>query len=172
MIITVFGGGVISEEEYQQALKLGEKIAKKGYTLKNGGYGGTMEAVSKGCCESKGTVIGICVKGHPFSKTGKPNEYLTEIMEEKTLHERLKKLLETDVIIILPGSIGTLGELFISWAESIAKEKLSQKAPVIYLVGEKNKKLLNFLKDNGFINAEYLKHIRQLDTINSIEILN
>ncbi len=166
MIITVFGTGTPTERGYNEAYELGKKIAQAGHTLKNGGYGGTMEASAKGCREHGGKVIGVCIKGHPFTDAGKPNDFLSEVILKDNLTERTKELLETDCILVLPGKIGTLEELFKAWAEVYIK-----KEGKVYLLGEKNKKLLNFLVDEGFIDAEHRIHVETVESSDEIEFL-
>src|ERR1700683_2635396 len=48
--ITVFGSSYPreSDNEYATARQLGAELAKKGFSLCTGGYGGVMEAVSRG----------------------------------------------------------------------------------------------------------------------------
>jgi len=167
MIITVFGTGSPTEQGYKEAYELGKKIAKARHILKNGGYGGTMEASAKGCTESEGKVIGICVEGHSFATEGKPNDFLTEVILKKNINERITELLRADYIIVLPGKLGTLEEFFRIWNEMYVN-----RTGKVYLVGEKNKKLLEFLKENDFIsNEKYFEHIHYVDCIENLEFL-
>ena len=146
-------------------------IARAGHTLKNGGYGGTMEAAAKGCLEEGGKTIGICIKGHKIANAGKPNAFLSETIIKENLAERLKELLNTDMIIILKGKIGTLEEFFHAWAENLVKLSESANPIPIFLIGEKNKMLLDFLINHDFINSEHLKHILHLNSINDLDFL-
>jgi hypothetical protein len=167
MIITVFGTGSSTKEEDEVAYELGKKIALAGHVLKNRGYSGTMKASAKGCKDYGGTSIGVCVKGHSFATEGKPNEYLTEVIETNSLTERVTELLKADKIVVLPGKIGTLSELFRTWAEYFTSGKGK-----IYLIGEKNKRLVNFLLENDFFSSKkYLEYIEQVDSINDLDFL-
>ena len=134
MIITVFGTGSPTEEEYKEAYKLGKMIATSGHIVKNGGYGGIMEASAKGCTENGGKAIGVCIKGHSIAYAKKPNDFLTEVIIKDNLTERLNELLNTDILVVMHGKIGTLEELFKAWVEAVAK-----KEGIIYLVGERIK---------------------------------
>ena len=138
MIITVLGTGSPSREEYDEAYELGKKIAKGGHILKNGGYAGIMEATAKGCTENGGKAIGVCIKGHSIAYAKKPNSFLSEVIIKKNLTDRLKELLDTDLIIVMPGKIGTLEEFFKAWVEA----KITNKKGKLYVVGEKNKRLI------------------------------
>jgi len=165
MIITVFGTGSPTEEEYQEAYLLGEKIAKSGHSIKNGGYCGVMEASAKGCTENGGKAIGVCIKGHSIAYERKPNDFLTEVIIKDNLTERLIELLNTDMLVVMPGKIGTLEELFKAWVEAYANGKGK-----IYLVGEKNRKLIKFLLENNFISKkEHCPFIEIVDSINDLK---
>jgi len=167
MIITVFGTGSPTKEGYKEAYELGKKIAKAGHILKNGGYGGTMEAAAKGATENGGKAIGVCIKGHAIAYAKKPNDFLSEVIIKENLTERVNELLKNDILIVLEGKIGTLEELFKAWVEIYSKGKGK-----IYLVGKKNKKLLDFLIKENFINKdEHLKFIEYVDTIDDLEFL-
>jgi len=161
--ITVFGAGSPTKEGYEEAYRLGKRIAEAGHTLKNGGYGGTMEAAAKGCKENGGKVIGICIEGH-FSSAKKPNDFLTETILKKNVAERIKELLNTDMLIVLTGQIGTLEELFVAWVDMFIKGKGK-----IFLVGEKNKRLLDFLVKEGFIDSKHLKFIEPVEKIDDLK---
>jgi len=170
MIITIFGSETPTDKGYSEAYKLGKKIASKKHILKNGGYGGTMEASAKGVSELRGEVIGVCIKGN-FAESRKPNKYLSKIIEEKNLGDRINELLKADAIIVLEGHIGTLEELFVAWAENAVNELHKLKTIPIYLVGRRNKLLLDFLIKNNFINKGRLHLVNYVDSMDKIEFL-
>lgn len=168
MIITVFGTGSPTKEEYEEGYALGKKIAEARHIVKNGGYAGIMEASAKGCTDNGGKAIGVCIKGHSIAYAKKPNDYLTEVIIKDTMTERLNELLRNDILIVMPGKIGTLEEFFKAWVEAFANKKNK-----IYLVGEKNKKLVNFLVNNNFVNKEeYFPFIEIVDNVNELSFLN
>lgn len=72
ILISVFGGRKTTKEEYALAEELGAEIAKNNWILLCGGRMGVMEAVSKGCSEAGGTVIGIL----PGIDTSDANAYV------------------------------------------------------------------------------------------------
>jgi len=163
MIITLFGASHPTESEYQKAYKLGRKIGRKGYTLKNGAYGGTMEASAKGCRKEGGVVIGVGVEGHSIDKLGKPNSYNSKVVVKPNLNERIIEMLNADLIIVLPGQIGTLEEMFMAWAEAI----VGIKQPII-VVGDKMAHLINYLKENKFIREQQLRFVKLAKDIDEI----
>ena len=61
---TLFGGSGnnTQSKEYLETVAIGKFLVQKGYSIKNGGYGGMMEAISKGVREEGGEAIGITCK--------------------------------------------------------------------------------------------------------------
>ena len=118
MNITVFGGAQPKEgtPAYEEAHELGSLLAQRGHTVLNGGYMGTMEAVSRGAHEAGGHVIGVtCIDIEEWRKS-KPNPWIKEEIRKQTLMDRLTALVEgCDAAIALPGGAGTLTEVSLMW---------------------------------------------------------
>ncbi len=115
--MAVFGSSLTREgnEDYNEARRLGELLADAGVTVATGGYGGTMEAVSRGAIEQGGHVIGVTAPAMFPTRTG-ANRYVTEEIQAATLTERIHQLVGlSDAGIALPGSIGTFTELMVAW---------------------------------------------------------
>ena len=114
-VVSVFGSSRIPPDgpEYREAYEVGRLLAEAGYAVCNGGYSGTMEAVSRGAKEAGGRTIGITVD--VFGGRS-PNAYIDEEIGTSTLLLRLDKLTEVaDAYVILGGGIGTLLELALVW---------------------------------------------------------
>jgi len=113
---TTFGASRVDDPKlYEEGVELGRFLAERGYVVKCGGYGGLMEAVSKGVNDAGGEVIGVTLEY--FDKTRPKNPYLTKRIPTKDLFERLKKLIVgSDIFIAQTGSVGTLNEIFMVWA--------------------------------------------------------
>jgi hypothetical protein len=115
-VITVFGSGdpAKGSEAYEQARAVGRVLAELGYTIANGGYGGTMEASARGAHEAGGQTIAV-----PCSIwSSKPREeYFSEIRTTACYDERLARLIElgNSGYVALPGATGTLVELAWVW---------------------------------------------------------
>jgi uncharacterized protein (TIGR00730 family) len=133
MRVTVFGSARLGEDtdEYVEARRLGRMLAERGHVIVSGGYGGIMEAVSRGAHEIGGQVVGVTVA--PWVGRLSPNPYLSEERSAQTLFERLEALVESDGLIALPGGAGTLGEVALAW--NLRQMDLMPAKPVI-LVGE------------------------------------
>ena len=129
----LFGGSGndTNSNEYLETIEIGSFLASEGYTVKNGGYGGMMEAVSKGTTESGGSAIGVtCKQVGP----AEGNQYLSETIVTEKLYDRLKLLIEnTTVFIVQRGGIGTLSEVFLA-LDIIRKEPIGQR-PKMYFIG-------------------------------------
>jgi uncharacterized protein (TIGR00725 family) len=126
--VTIFGSSRDREDspEYKFAYDLGKALAESGYSVCNGGYGGTMEATAKGALEMEGDTIGITVD--LFGS--RVNKYIRKNIQAGSLFERIEKLIETgDAFIALKGGTGTLLEIAAAW-ELMHKNLINEK-PII-----------------------------------------
>lgn len=132
-IITVFGSSTPDaiSDDYQIALELGRAIAAEGWTLCNGGYGGTMEAAAKGATEAGGHTIGVTCAA--FGRRGGPNAYIQQEIPTFDLLSRLNTLMRLGTAyVVLPGGTGTLLELALIW-ETLNKKVLRGRGPIVLL---------------------------------------
>jgi uncharacterized protein (TIGR00730 family) len=116
--IAVFGGSqpIQGEPVYQDALHLGKLLAGAGFVILNGGYIGTMEAVSRGAAEIGGHVIGVTCDEIEAWRPVKANRWVTEEWHYTTLQERMFALIHNaDAYLALPGGVGTLAEITLAW---------------------------------------------------------
>jgi uncharacterized protein (TIGR00730 family) len=114
--ITVFGSSTVREPEptWRLAYDLGRELARSGATVITGGYSGTMEACSRGAAEAGGHVIGVTVE--LFEKRGPVNPWVAERVHAPDLFDRLRHLIRrADGFVALPGSLGTLAEVLLTW---------------------------------------------------------
>jgi uncharacterized protein (TIGR00730 family) len=112
----VFGSSTVQPGDPAWALaeSLGAALADAGADLMTGGYGGAMEACSRGAHERGGHVIGVTVD--LFEARGGANRWVRERVHTATLYDRLQYLVDrANGFVVLPGSIGTLTELFLAW---------------------------------------------------------
>ncbi|NQS90994.1 MAG: LOG family protein [Chloroflexi bacterium] len=133
--ITVFGGSLPKpgSPAYLEAQRLGTLLAEAGYAVQTGGYIGTMEAVSRGASEAGGHVIGVTCDEIESWRPVAPNQWVEQEKRCPTLRKRLDVLIdECDGAIALPGGIGTLTEIVLTWAQ--LQIQPSNKNPLI-LVG-------------------------------------
>lgn len=90
-IVAVFGGGAPrpGSAAYAEAERLGHTLARAGYTVLNGGYNGTMEAVCRSASQAGGHVI--VVTSDVFSIPG--NGWFDEEVHTKDLFDRLRHII-------------------------------------------------------------------------------
>lgn len=161
-IITVFGSSRPEEgtAEYRQAYEAGLAISRAGFTICNGGYGGSMEGTARGAKDAGGKTIGVTCEF--FGQ--KANRWIDKEISAKTPVERLLKLMEVgDGYLVLKGGTGTLLELAAVW-EFINKGMVKEK-PIVVL-GDFWKPLLTMMRDELMWEGlgECTKFIRQAMT--------
>jgi uncharacterized protein (TIGR00730 family) len=132
-VVAVFGAAFLPEggPAYTTARSLGSEIARCGWTVASGGYGGTMAAASRGAAEAGGHTIGVTCD--TFSLTGRhTNPWVEEEIRCPTARERLLRLVRmADAAVALDGGIGTLSE-FAIYATQIQTGELSPR-PILIL---------------------------------------
>jgi uncharacterized protein (TIGR00730 family) len=114
--VAVFGSGSAPPEHpvLAEAERLGRLLAEAGFTLMNGGYGGTMEAASRGARQAGGRVIGVTME--LFAPRLRPNRWLTEEERVSDFFPRLSRLTSADAFVVLRGGVGTLTEATLVWS--------------------------------------------------------
>ena len=154
-IVTIFGtsragaGDVI----FTLAMEMGRLLAQAGFTIANGGYGGTMLAAAKGAAEAGGEIIGVTCSAF---KSGKANKYVTREIVTGSLDERLETLVKLgQAYIVLPGGTGTLLELAKVW-ELKNKGFLKVDKPII-LLGGFWKPLIELIATDDADSSRYVK---------------
>lgn len=167
----------------QTAYNVGKLLSQLGYSVIYGGACvGCMGELAKGVLENKGKVIGVFpidFKGKHENKSAgievKHNS-LTEMIMVKDMSERKKVMEEKSLFsIILPGSFGTLDELF----EYAVNLQLGFHSKPIYIlnINEYYTPLINLIDnmvENGFIqNKEkgLIKFVNNLEDLKQ-QIIN
>ena len=113
-IITVFGSSRPREGDshYALAQELGAQLASRGFTVCSGGYGGVMEAVSRGAKDAGGRTLGITAEFF----NAPANAWVDDVVSVKTWQQRLFALIEQGSgYVACPGGTGTLVELAVVW---------------------------------------------------------
>jgi uncharacterized protein (TIGR00725 family) len=145
--VAVFGSSQTEpgSSRWTDAEKIGARCAGAGLAVVTGGYGGTMEAVSRGASMAGGTVIGVTAPAL-FARRPSANRYVTREIQAPTLLDRIGTLIEeAHGVIALPGSIGTAAELIVSWnLNHVARRNGGVRIPTV-AVGEEWKELRNLL---------------------------
>jgi hypothetical protein len=114
--VAVFGGSDTEpgDDAYRRAGQVGRLVALAGVPVVTGGYGGVMEAASRGAREAGGEAIGVTCRAFG---TRSSNRWLTLEIEEPDLFARTARLVAlSQGFVVLPGASGTLAELAMLWA--------------------------------------------------------
>lgn len=91
---------------------MAERVAHAGWDGLTGGHQGMMAAFSQGIRQGGGHIRGITLERFPTP----PGNHLHEEVRALDFFQRMQTLIEdTDAYIVLPGGLGTLAELAMSW---------------------------------------------------------
>jgi len=155
--VAVFGSSEPrpAEPGYEVARELGALLARSGYTVITGGYGGVMEAASRGAREAGGRAIGVVCT---IFDGRRPNDWLSEVIVSSDLHERTRLLIQRACgFVVLPGKAGTLAELAQLWALDRAG---CLEARAVVLLGDSWKPVLDLLERDGMLEPSQVKLTR------------
>src|SRR3954463_6164632 len=125
-IITVFGSSRPREGEpdYEEARQLGYALAKCGFAVCTGAYGGVMAGVSRGAKEGGGKTYGVTAE---FFSAAKINAWIDVEVRMVTWQERLFELIRlAHGFVACKGGTGTLVELAVVW-EMLNKSVMTGK---------------------------------------------
>lgn len=154
-MVAIFGRADANrnDDDYIQAYNLSKNLSEIGCIIINGGYGGIMEASSKGTFDAHGTSIGVLFKNDERPE----NPYLKKKFFVKDLYLRQKKLIEkSDFFVAFEPKAGTLSEVCLVFALWKRGEKLD--SPML-LVGEKWKRIVTYLISEDVLERDYLNKL-------------
>jgi uncharacterized protein (TIGR00730 family) len=160
-VVSVFGSSQAQRgsRAYEEAQQVGALLAQEGLTVCSGGYGGVMEAVSRGAKDAGGAVIGVTTSLFG-SRTANP--WVDEEIRTATLLERLHKIIEVGHgYLALKGGIGTLTEISTVW--SLLQTHSIPPRPFV-LLSDPWKGLLDFCTDELIIHQRDFAHVRLAST--------
>ncbi|HSD85483.1 MAG TPA: LOG family protein [Anaerolineae bacterium] len=166
-IAVVFGSNSpqVGDFDYEQARELGCLLAQAGYVVATGGYFGTMEAASRGAKEAGGHVVGVTTSLFDEVRLH-PNAYLDEEIKFPTLFQRLHHLVTmADAWVALPGGIGTLSEVALTW--SLLQVGEVKRQPFV-LVGEMWHATIERFSNDRYVRTAYRELVKYADTIQDV----
>jgi len=129
-VVTVFGSSRPrpGTAHYAEAQALGTALAAAGFAVCSGGYGGVMEAVSRGAKEAGGHTLAVTAK---FFRV-RANKWVDEEIRVDTWQDRLFALIDHGHgFVACPGGTGTLVEFAVVW-EMLNKGAMKSK-PLVAL---------------------------------------
>jgi uncharacterized protein (TIGR00730 family) len=161
-IVSVFGGSAPKPgtPAYETARTLGGALARAGWTVATGGYSGVMEAASRGAAEAGGHVIGVTCGLIEDWKGLRANAWVKEEIKFATLRERLYRLVEfCDAAVALPGGIGTLSEVALTW--SLLQTGEIKRKPFVVVGRVWSETVSTFMREaDGYLHAGDAELIR------------
>ena len=161
-VVAVFGSSTIKADAavYREVQALGAELAGAGLAVMTGGYGGAMEAASRGAREAGGHVIGVTVE--LFERRGPVNPWVNERVHTPDLFARLRHLVhEADAFVAVTGSIGTLTELFLCW--TMLSVSARPQAPLV-LMGTHWREWLETHRAPEFVPGHLFRFVEVADT--------
>lgn len=148
-IVAVFGasGSSPGDGHYEEGVRCGALLAGAGYGVVTGGYGGLMEAVSRGAASEGGHVLGVTAPA-AFPGRHSANRFLTEEWRAAHLMERIHELTNvSSAAITMHGSIGTLTELAAAWNLAFVANRAAQTPKPVIAVGGRWSRLVPVLAE-------------------------
>jgi hypothetical protein len=144
--VAIFGSARIEEgdKDYSDVFSIARGLADAGFDIVTGGGPGLMQAANAGSrsARTKSHSIGLNIS---LPREQEPNPFLDIKEEFSRFSSRLDTFMElSDAVIVAPGGIGTLLELFYSW--QLVQVKYICDIPII-LYGEIWTNLLFWLKN-------------------------
>lgn len=162
----------VADEYKSLAAEIGRFIAQSGNTLVYGGAtGGLMSAVSDAAAAEHGEIIGVIPQR--IISAGREAKHSTEQHIVRSMNERKERMKQlSDMFICLPGSYGTLDEMF----DVIASGTVGEHHKPLYIFNYKGfyeplLAELKLMKDKAFIPQveSYTPHVvTELDELKQI----
>lgn len=146
--VTIFGSSRVKRNDpvYNQIKALAQGIGERGFDIVTGGGPGLMEAATlghkEGSRKTKAHSIGLNIKLSKEQHFNKGVEY-GEIF--RRFSQRLDRfVLLSNAVVVAPGGVGTLLELFYTW--QLVQVKHVSHIPII-LLGDQWPELLDWLEN-------------------------
>lgn len=142
----------LGKKEKEDIARLGRLLAENNITVVSGGFGGSMEDVSKGAKSAGGRTIGITYYKDEDPTYKMANEFIDEEVKTGDIFERIGKMMRiSDGFIALQGGTGTLLELA-AVLEHINKGMMPPK-PII-AIGSFWRRVVENLSDEQILDRE------------------
>ena len=162
----------IDTDFFSLTRELGTWIGQKGHTLVFGGCNmGLMECIAQSVHEAGGSTIGVVPQ--VIEKGGKVSDFVDVNIACDNLSDRKDlMLLQSDVLIALPGGIGTLDEIFsVAAAHTIGYHN---KRVIIYNMKDfwdSTIRMLDDLQSQGLIRGSWRNYIQIANSMEQIQLL-
>ena len=162
----------IDPDFFSLTRELGTWIGQKGHTLVFGGCNmGLMECIAQSVHEAGGSTIGVVPQ--VIEKGGKVSDFVDVNIACDNLSDRKDlMLLQSDVLIALPGGIGTLDEVF-TVAASHTIGYHHKRVILFNMKGFWNAAIhmLDDLQERGFVRGQWRDYIQVANTLEELKAL-
>jgi hypothetical protein len=171
--VCIFGSARIGPESdiYRQVEDLAEVLAKNGVDIVTGGGPGLMEAANKGAKKgSQGAwSIGLPIE-LPFESDA--NSHLDVKSQHRRFSSRLDEFMRiSHAVVIVPGGIGTLLELFYTW-QLMQVNHIKQRPLILLAVDDSWTKFLDWLEEyplkNQLMSARDFDMLKVVNSVNDV----
>ena len=149
--ITAFGSSRIAKDDprFYDVEELCKKLAEHGFDGLTGGHQGMMAAFSQGIRAGGGHVRGITLECFPTP----PDNTFSEEVRAHDFFSRMQHLIEDcDAWLVLPGGLGTLSELAMSW--DLRAINILKNRPLI-LYGDMWPSIVSTLQDSLIVSVDH-----------------
>jgi uncharacterized protein (TIGR00730 family) len=170
--VCIFGSARIGVDSpfYEQAFELAKELARRGVDIVTGGGPGLMEAANRGAKDGSNLSrsIGLPIE-LPFETDA--NAHLDVKHHHKRFSSRLDEFMRiSHAVVITPGGIGTLLELFYTW--QLMQVNHIKPRPFILLGHSMFDPLLKYMEDVpaklNLMSRDDLKMIKVVDTVEEV----
>ncbi len=170
--VCIFGSARIGVDSpfYQQAYELAKELARRGVDIVTGGGPGLMEAANRGAKDGSNLSrsIGLPIE-LPFETDA--NAHLDVKHHHKRFSSRLDEFMRiSHAVVITPGGIGTLLELFYTW--QLMQVNHIKPRPFILLGHSMFDQLIKYLEDVpvalSLMNRDDMRMIQVVDTVDEV----
>ncbi len=157
---------------FEKTAELGRWMGHNGHTLVFGGCNmGLMECVAKAVHQAGGHTIGVVPR--IIEEGGRTSRFVDEQVNCENLSDRKELLLQhSDVVVALPGGIGTLDEVFtVAASHTIGYH---QKPILLYNINgfwDSLIALLNDLSERGMVRGRWRDYILTASTLEELVAL-
>ncbi len=156
---------------FEKTAELGRWMGHNGHTLVFGGCNmGLMECVAKAVHQAGGHTIGVVPR--IIEEGGRTSRFVDEQVNCENLSDRKELLLQhSDVVVALPGGIGTLDEVFtVAASHTIGYH---QKPILLYNINgfwDSLIALLNDLSERGMVRGRWRDYILTASTLEELVV--
>ncbi len=141
--VTVFGSARFTEGNpyYELTRRVGEGLARLGFTVITGGGPGVMEAASRGAKDAGGRTVGCNIV---LPEEQKLNPYIDRSVTFEHFFVRKVMLVKYSyAFVVMPGGLGTMDELF--EALTLIQTRKIENFPVVLMSTEYYRPLMGLL---------------------------